>query len=346
MTGAAKAVASRGRPASARALILFALCAWAGVAASQACAAAAGLDLTSLLPRSGAVQGGAPPAGWRMQGKPAAYTRATLFDYIDGGADFYLAYGFKRAVVAGYTGANDAKVTVELYDMGSSADAFGVFSHEQAEESPPVGQESSYAGGLLTFWKDSLFARLFADRETPQTREAILKLGKAVSASVRARGGAPPAGQKPALLRLLPTSGLARRSVRYLHTETSLNSVLYLPGNPLGLNSKTEVAYGEYPRAGGAPAKVAVVQYPTIERARAAFLALDKQLGGQGVMPVTHVAFYKTDRYRRVGAVVLEPYVGLAANAPDSATARRLVDAVIVGIKKRWAERTADGGGI
>jgi hypothetical protein len=313
---------------------------------------AAALDLASLLPRSGA----AP--GWRTQGKPAAYTRANLYDYIDGGADFYLSYAFQRAVVADYSGPGHAKITVELYDMGSSYDAFGVFAHDQrpaapsavegAKESPSlgqardrgIGQGSSYTGGLLTLWKDRVFARVFAERESPATREAVLKFGKAIAAAVRA------AGPKPPLLRLLPQAGLAPRSVRYLHTDTVLNNVLYLPGNPLGLNAQTDVVYGEYPGAKGVPpAKVVVVQYPTTERARAAFLAVGKLLGGSGVLHVTQMSFHQTERYRSVGAVTLGRWVGLAANAPDSATARRLIDAVTAGLKKRGAERRRDGGG-
>jgi len=290
------------------------------------------LDLASLLPKTGAV------AGWRTEGKVETYTRDTLFDYIDGGAELYLGYGFRRAVVADYAGPNKSKITVELYDMGSSYDAFGVFAHEQAPERPPVGQESSFAGGLLTFWKDGLFARLFADPDSEQARAAILKLGKAISASL------PTMGRKPPLLKLLPPDGLAPRSVRYLHTDAALNSVLYLPGNPLKLDRTTDVAYGEYPQASGPPAKVVVVQYPTVERARGAFLAVDKLQGGRGELHVTQMFFHETERYRRVGAVTMGRCVGLAANAPDSATARRLVDAVVAGIKKRWAERPADGG--
>jgi len=274
-----------------------------------------------------------------MQGRPASYTRANLYDYIDGGADFYLSYAFQGAVVANYSGPAGAKITVELYDMGSSYDAFGVFAHEQAKQNPPIGQGGSYAGGLLTFWKGRVFARMFAERESPATREAVLKLGKKIAAAVRVTG------PKPPLLGLLPQVGLAPRSVRYLHTDTALNGVLYLPGNPLGLNAQTDVAYGEYPGAKGVPpAKVVVVQYPTIERARAAFVALDKQLGGKGVIHVTHMAFYDTPRYRRVGAVLLQPYVGLATNAPDSGTARRLVDGVIAGVKQRWRQRTPERG--
>jgi len=282
----------------------------AGAALSQA--GAASLDLASLLPTSGAVE------GWRMQGKPASYTPSNLYDYIDGGADFYLSYDFRRAVVADYGGPSGAKITVELYDMGSSYDAFGVFAHEQAEESPPVGQESSYAPGLLTFWKNRVFARIFADRSPAAMREPILRLGKLVATRMRATG------PKPPLLRLLPRSGLAPRSVRYLHTDTALNSVLYLPGNPLRLNPKTKVVYGEYPRAGGAPVKLLIADYPDARQAAAAYSGVAKLHGASGAKPETGYA-RATERYKWVAGWARGRYVVVVSNAPDEAAARRLL---------------------
>ena len=271
---------------------------------------AAALDLDPLLPRSEAV------SGWRMQGKPAGYTRSTLYDYIDGGADFYLSYGFRRALVADYVGPGPAKITVELYDMGSSYDAFGVFAHDPAGESAPVGQESSWSGGLLTYWKDNLFARLFADNDSDPARDAILKLGKMISKSVRSMG------KKPPLLRLLPP-GFIAGSVRYVHTDTALNSVLYLPGNPLGLSGKTALVYAEYP-GNKDRAKLMVVSYPDGQTARAGFVGLANllQVSLRGAPSDQYVGH--TDRYQHAGALVRGRYLAVVASAPTRELADRL----------------------
>jgi hypothetical protein len=34
-------------------------------------------------------------AGWKWDGKESTYTSRTVFDYIDGAAELYLAYGFQ-----------------------------------------------------------------------------------------------------------------------------------------------------------------------------------------------------------------------------------------------------------
>jgi len=277
------------------------------------CAAAA-LDLTSLVPKSDAV------ADWRMQGKPATYTRANLYDYIDGGADLYLGYGFTRAVVADYLGPGGAKITVELYDMGSSYDAFGIFAREQAKVSPSIGQGASYAGGLLTFWKDRIFARIFADRETEATRAAVLRMGKLASTAVRSKGARPP------LIALLPQPGIAGRSMRYMHTDAALNSVLYLPGNPLRLGAKTNVAYAEYPAPTGAPGKLVIAEYPAARDAAGAFAGLAK-LHGTSLSRGRAQYAAKTERFKWVGGALRGRYVIVVSNAADEATVRRLMEA-------------------
>ncbi len=330
----AEATHGRGRPCSmvergrAR-LCLAVLVTCLGLAVlPRPCSAA---DLASLLPDS--------VAGWRLQGKPASYTRDTLFDYIDGGADFYLGYGFRRVLVAEYTGFGAEKITAELYDMGSSHDAFGVFAHDRSPTGPAVGQESSWAGGLLTFWKARLFARLFSDRDSERAREAILRLGKAISTALRATG------RKPPLVRLLPAAGLAPASVRYLHTDTALNSLVYLPGNPLQLGHDTNLAYGEYPQAaakhpqaGGKPVKFAVVAYPDGPRARDAFAGLARLLGEKGQPSAALMYARSTDRYGAVASVASGNYVGFAWNAPDTRSVRRLIDAMLVVAKRTWRE--------
>jgi len=298
------------RPAA----IILAIAAVLPAALPVARASAAALDLPSLLPKSGAV------AGWKMTGKPASYTRANLYDYIDGGADLYLSYGFRRAAVAEYSGPDKARLTVELYDMGSPYDAFGVFAREKPKEAPRIGDSASYAGGLLTFWKNSLFARVFVERESPAAREALLKFGKLTSSAIRMKG------RKPPLLHLLPQTGLVAGSLRYLHTDTTLNSVLYLPGNPLKVDAKTNVVYGEYARKGGAPSKLVIVQYPTAQLAKAAFAAVAGFHGAPAGAGAKRSYVRSTERYQYVAGLLSAPYVVIVSNAPDEARARRLLD--------------------
>jgi len=215
-----------------------------------------------------------PIAGWEPAGKPETYTRANLYDYIDGGADYYLAYDFRKATVQRYRHGRD-EITVELYDMGSSADAFGAFANNPPREQPPVGQQAAYAGGLLQFWKGPIYGRVFADHETPELKRAIIALGKEAATAIKQTG------RLPDLLKALPTKGRVPRSERYLHQETSLNNVLYLgAGNPLGLSAKTEAVFARYGPKGGA--KVLIVRYANLAAARQALARVRLPVPGSG----------------------------------------------------------------
>jgi hypothetical protein len=224
-------------------------------------------------------------ATWAPAGKPQVYTRANLYEYIDGGADYYLAYGFRKVTVQRYRQGRD-EITVELYDMGSPSDAFGAWSNNPPLEQPPVGQQAAYAAGLLQFWKGPVYGRVFAARETPELKRAVIALGKEAATAIEQTG------RLPDLLKALPMKGRVPRSERYLHQETSLNNVLYLGGkNPLGLSAKAEAVFARYGPKG--ETKLLIVRYPSRAAAQQAYQrvrALPKsaklamgQTGGMGV---------------------------------------------------------------
>ena len=103
-------------------------------------------------------------AGWKWDGKEMKYNSKTLFDYIDGAAELYLAYGFQNLTVRRFEKSNQPPITVELYEMASSEDAYGVFSFERQDEAVGIGQGSEFGGGLLRFWKGKYFVSIYADR--------------------------------------------------------------------------------------------------------------------------------------------------------------------------------------
>ena len=68
--------------------------------------------------------------GNRQAGKESPVTADTLFDFIDGGAEVYRSFNVQRVVSRRYgrTGAPD--LMADLFDMGSSRDAFGAYHHD------------------------------------------------------------------------------------------------------------------------------------------------------------------------------------------------------------------------
>ena len=103
-------------------------------------------DLTLLLPDN--------IEGWKVATNDQIYNSKNLYDYIDGGAELYLSYGFRRVISRRYSKIEQPDIIVDLFDMRTSQNAFGVFSHARETVDNTFGQGSQYTEGLLLFWKD------------------------------------------------------------------------------------------------------------------------------------------------------------------------------------------------
>ena len=130
--------------------------------------------------------------GWGAAGRDTVYDRKTLFDYMDGGAEVYLAFDFKQVFVRKFKGPAKGELALDIYDMGSPEEAFGIFSCDREDPEAGIGQESEYGLGLLRFWQGRYFVSITASDDEKKAEKAILELGKAVAA------GLGPAGSPPA----------------------------------------------------------------------------------------------------------------------------------------------------
>ena len=182
--------------------------------------------------------------GWTAAARTQTFGRRTLFDSMNGAGELYLAYDFQRIHVHEYAGTGAARIVAEAYEMATSEDAYGVFSHDPDGEDVGIGQGNAYAAGLLRFWKGTWFFRILAERETPDARAAVLEIGRALAQPIAE-------GPRPSILRRLPPRDLDASSVRYFHTQVSLNLIYYLADeNILDLSPRTDAAMATYRRDG------------------------------------------------------------------------------------------------
>ncbi len=210
--------------------------------------------------------------GWKWDGDAKAYGPKEIFAYMDGAGELYLAYNFRDLIVRRFEKPGQPPITLELYDMGSSEDAYGVFSFERQDEEVKIGQGSEFGGGLLRFWKGKYFVSIYPDGEGPEVATAILALGRAVADSI------PVTGQAPALLRYLPDGkkGLVEKSIRYLHSHVLLNQRFFISHeNILGLKADTGAGLAEV-LAGKEKLRLLLIQYPSEDRAKDALESFKK----------------------------------------------------------------------
>ncbi len=232
-------------------------------------------DLASLLPEQ--------VLGYTPAEKDGAYTAENLHLLLDGGAEVYLSFHVRRVVSRRYDKSNAPDILADVFDMGSSRDAFGAYHHDIRDgEDVAAGTESDMAGSSLAFWKDRFFVSLVALADAPETRQAIQAMGREIA------GRIPGAGEKPAILRLLPREGLQKGRISYFHDWTYLNTRHVIADeNLLLLDGRTEgvlARYREGTGEGEQPGKegrafflLVLVRYPTEERAKQ---ALEKFLSG------------------------------------------------------------------
>jgi len=195
-------------------------------------------------------------AAWKAEPGDHIYDENTIFRYIDGAAEVYKAYNMKQCLSRRYAVDKGPGIVVDIFDMSTSKDAFGVFTHDTDGEPVPIGQSALYRPGWLSFWKDRFFVSIYAEEETESTEEAVLEMGKKVAELINKEGS------KPDIVARLPKEGLQARDIHYLHHPIILNYHFYVADeNILNLTNQTDAVLASY-RKNDQEALLLLVVYP------------------------------------------------------------------------------------
>ena len=300
--------------------LLLACLALLGVLPPLLAAAAGPQDLSRFLPDA--------LAGWKPSADDRAFTRDTIFEYMDGAGEIYLAYGFRRLLVREYSDPAGSPLVAEVYDMTVPGDAYGIWSNDQDGEEAAVGRDGLYGGGLLRFWKGPYFVRLLAEKETDATRGLLLDMGRAIASAI------PDEGRRPALMEALPAERLDRKSLRYFHKQVSLNTHYYLADeNVLLLDERTEAALARY-REGWEKALLLVCRYRSPADARRAYLKFAKDFFSAEPDPGGGPVIEKLENGEFAGARRADAFLLLVFQSSDRAACAALLRAAETKVKE------------
>jgi hypothetical protein len=195
------------------------------------------IDLRTLLPNE--------ISGWTVTGEDKLYDPETIFDYIDGAGEVYRAFNFKSLLARQFSKEGQPSIIADLFDMGSAADAYGIFTHSLEDEDAGIGQGATYMGGLLSFWKDRFFVSLYSEDETEEAKEALFSLAKKVASKIKDEG------KIPDIVSLFPLENLDKTKIRYFHNYIILNYHFFVADeNILYLDNETDAALGLYEKEG------------------------------------------------------------------------------------------------
>jgi hypothetical protein len=192
--------------------------------------------LKALLPSGGEA------AGWVREGDAQDFAGEDLYTYIDGGAEIYQEYGFRRVVVRDYKAAGGRSINLELFEMASPEAAFGMFTFKRSGR----GKVLRLGGGgeledyYLNFWKGRFLVTLTGFDSDPATLAGLQALAAAVEAKIA--DAAPP----PALVGTLPAEGLDANGLKYLKGPLGLNNVYsFYTGKGLGFAAAVKAGYAD-----------------------------------------------------------------------------------------------------
>ena len=173
-------------------------------------------------------------AGWTQPGEVLIYDADNLWEYINGAAELFVSYGVQSCRTADLT-SGDLTVTIDLYDMGTPLNAFGVYEREASGESVQIPGATAavvsppYQALLL---KGSTYAKVNVF-EGELTMNGGMELLEALAGSLPGQSSMPPE------LELLPSNG------KVAGTES------YQAEAFLGLTELTDCVFAEYADQGG-----------------------------------------------------------------------------------------------
>jgi hypothetical protein len=244
-------------------VISVAALAWAGPGRRPAGQAAAMRDF---LPADSAVQ------GWSRDGAAQEFVGEDLFTYIDGGAEIYQEYGFRRVIVQDYKSAAGTSVSLELFEMATPAAAYGMFTFKRSGQGKvlPLGSGTEIEDYYLNLWQGRFLATLTGFDASAKTVEGLKALAAAVAGKL---SGSDPL---PSLVAALPVEGLRPQSIKYLKGLLGLNNVCPFY-TARGLTFK-EAVQGLYESG----ETIIILEYEDPEARRAAWMELKGGLEKSG----------------------------------------------------------------
>ena len=261
----------------------------------------------------------APPdeiMGWHVSDSVETYDRESIFDYINGAGEVYRSYAFQNVTVYRFMKPDAPEIIAEIFNMGSSDDAYGVFSYTRESEEQGIGSAFERRGNVLCFWQDKYYVCVVAYKSSDDVKNAIDSLARAIAERL------PTVGAAPRMITLLPEENRVRYTERYFHIHPSLNYHYFLAEqNILNLNEQTEAVLASYEPG---TTYLLTIEYPTSSdatNARSSFIAnyLPEAANNDAVMT-------ETDKW--VASKLVDQYLIICFDAIDESTAQHLMEAM------------------
>ncbi|MDZ7330520.1 MAG: hypothetical protein ONB13_09870 [candidate division KSB1 bacterium] len=204
--------------------------------------------------------------GWTTSGRTLRFVGNDLYNYIDGGAELFLEFGFKELLVQGYR-QKDKEMVLEVYQMDSPEAALGIYLMKCGEETPIEKIDARNSGNKYQFTivKGSYFIQVnsFAGDEKliPIMRELSRQTLRFI-----------PSERPVRLFDLLPKEHLITGSELIIRGPYALQPIFtFGEGDVLKLGGKIFGVVGDYKDPNLGRYKLILIRYASEADAQSAF---------------------------------------------------------------------------
>lgn len=216
------------------------------------------------------------PGGWKVADTVRVFTGRQLYEYINGGADLFLEYGFVEVAAGEYLTPGGKTVFINLYRMSDPDAAFGIFSATRRPEYEVVaiGTMGARTDYQQIFCRGSYYIETQAMDTDSLTQREMEYLCGAVNGKIADEPTA-----EPEALEYLPEPGYLPHSGVLVRGPLALNSRKYLSDeNIFALSDTVPGALASYrlSEEREQPSTFLVVNYPDSAAAARVFDSLEQ----------------------------------------------------------------------
>lgn len=167
--------------------------------------------------------------GWKLT-TTSSYNSETLWEYINGAADYYLNYGFDKLDVAEYQRTDDEYFKLEIYQHSSQLNAFGIYAYERPGETTflELGAEGYIEHSSINFYGNNWYVKIHSHQKDENAIHALKDIAKKVSELMGKETA------QPKELDFLPSENIIAHSEKFY------------PSNFLGLSFLTNALSADY----------------------------------------------------------------------------------------------------
>ncbi|HEX9972044.1 MAG TPA: DUF6599 family protein [bacterium] len=239
--------------------------------------------------------------GWTTCGRSLVFNKNDLFNYIDGGAELFLEFGFKQLTVQNYK-HGEYEVSLEVYEMESPTSALGAYLMKCGEETSIEGIPVRNTGNKYQFTmvKGNCFVQINSFSGNERLTPVLTSLAQASLKFI--------AETKPVkIFDDLPKDGLIPGSELIVRGPYALQPIYtFGDGDILQLQGEIFGVTADYRDSDHKTYSKLVIKYPTKVAALSAFQNLAKNLDSYStILSQSETGFIFKDFQKKYGEVKL-----------------------------------------